>query len=81
MTTRRYRRTRRARRLKLAVFDRLLLCGCVAGAVYLLLLHVLHAPSALAKTAALVVMGFVVAVTLATPTTPRLRSPITWRKR
>lgn len=81
MTTRRYRRTRRARGIKLALFDRLLLCGCIAGAVYLLLLHVLHTPSTLAKIAGLVTLGFAVAITTVTSTTLRLRSPIVWRKR
>ncbi|REE96642.1 hypothetical protein [Thermomonospora umbrina] len=72
-------RSRQGRRSKLTLIDRLMLAGCVGGALYLLMFEVFGAPAWTAVTVGLVAFGFAGGVLMTVTRKPRLRSPIVWR--
>ncbi|MFB4307025.1 hypothetical protein [Actinomadura sp. GTD37] len=74
---RRRSRTRRTGRRRYKLFDHLMLAGITGGGIYILL-RVATAPTVLAAIAGLIGVGFYLGTTMRTP---RLRSPIVWRRR
>lgn len=74
---RRRSRSRRIRRAKLKVLDRVLLAGSVGGIVYLVVLHGLRAPGWAAVFTGTLAGGIGLGQMMRLP---RLRSPIVWRR-
>lgn len=78
-TVRRTRTTvRRTRRARFTFVDRLLLAGCVAGAVYLASYEVLGVPAGVASVAGLAGFCFALGALVQMRTWPRWRSPLVW---
>jgi hypothetical protein len=70
-------RYRRRRRVRYKLIDRLLLAGIVAGAVYLVVHHLLGASEHAAVLLGVLALGFALGRVVRVP---YLRSPVVWRR-